>query len=759
MKSIKTALFGIFAAFILSACGGGGGGNTPTVLIPVNPPAVNPPTDNPPADNPPAENFNTAEFRGNYGLASIRADSAYKADAFGQGVTVAVMDSGILTSHIDLRDNIVEGYDYAADTDIIDDPEGHGTAVAGVIGARRGNGGVHGVAPSVRIVPLQIGDKNGDIVGNAIHTAISDGITIDGAHIINASFGGDGSDYFYGEYQGNRYWFEIPGVAAVLNDDYTDYANDFADVVRGEDVVVVWAAGNSGWHPGGRKVIYRANCNDATNSECIDTNVGTRISDAQVANFRLLTHTDGFGNLRSFGDFAARGHSVNISLRDVRADIFDLSSSLSSFESSVPLWAVDNIRQLFDDFNDGTITAQQLNDAVLADPDFVSTAQRWLAVAAVDENNRIASFSNGCGAFSFLWCIAAPGVNISTTAAGNNGQQGNNLYDTVDGTSFAAPHVSGALALLKSAAPELPMREIQFILLTTATDLGEEGVDAIYGWGLVNISAGIDHIENMETANGLALSSLRGSLPSEMSHLRGHLSEVSVALRITDNSYYNMPLSAVLPKAESSSQAVRVAAEGLMTADYAAGESFRFWGGLDYDADGGSRFLSESGGVFGAAESSDTAGYVRWASADYDGFSLFGEYEYADINADYGGDSFIQSVRGARAEGWMAGMRFADIWKFGDSLRLSATDETALSGGKMILRYPVADGDGHAAFIGGTPQTIRMKETRIPLKRQRTMIYAIGYGREYESGKWSAAAAYNEHTNTTAFSIQLHTEF
>ena len=323
----------------------------------------------------------------------------------------------------------------------------------------------------------------------------------------------------------------------------------------------------------------------------------------------------------------------------------------------------------------------------------------------------------------------------------------------------AAAYISGALALLQSAAPELPMTVISRILLTTATDVGEEGVDGEFGWGMVNISAGIVSIEALETADGRALSSLRGSLPSEMSHLRGHLSEVSVALQITDNSYYNMPLSAVLPKAESSSQAARVAAEGLMTADYAAGESFRFWGGLDYDADGGSRFLSESGGVFGAAESSDTAGYVRWASADYDGFSLFGEYEYADINADYGGDSFIQSVRGARAEGWTAGMRFADIWKFGDSLRLSATDETALSGGKMILRYPVADGDGHAAFIGGTPQTIRMKETRIPLKRQRTMIYAIGYGREYESGKWSAAAAYNEHTNTTAFSIQLHTKF
>ena len=740
MKLIKTALFGVFAAFILSACGGGGGGSaTPSVQIPSRPlePVVLNPSD--------GRNYRTSEFNNNYGLGRINADSAYQRKYFGQGVTVGVIDSGVLTSHIDLRDNIVAGRDFAFNngqgSDVIDDPEGHGTAVAGVIGARRLNGGVHGVASSVRIMPLQIGDESGNFQGQYAISAINWGINR-GTKIINASFGGAGIEYIYGEYQGNRYWFAIPGVAAI-NDDYTEYANTFADAVRGEDVVVVWATGNSGWHPGGRKVIYRANCNDATNSECIDTNVGTRISDAQVANFRLLMHTDRFGNLRRIGE------------HDIRADIFDLSSSLSSFESSVPLWAVDNIQQLFDDFNDGTITEQQLNDAVLADPDFVSTAQRWLAVAAVDENNRIASFSNGCGAFSFLWCIAAPGVNISTTAAGNNGQQGNNRYDTVDGTSFAAPHVSGALALLKSAAPELPMREIQFILLTTATDLGDDGVDPVYGWGLVNVDAGIEHIANLETANGLAYSDLRESLPGEFAHLRGRLSDVSVALKITDDSYYNIPLSDIVG-GDSQKTSLGNAAKEMQADDFTAGESFRFWGGLRHD-DSQSSYIGEGSSPFAAENASDTGGYVKWTTADYAGLSAFGEYGRTQIKADYDSNSFVSKIKNARAEEWTAGFQYQNLFLHNDSLRFSARQESRISGGEMVLHYPIADGDSHKAFIGETVQTIRTETAKIPIKQKPQTIYTAGYSQKTENSKWSAAAEWNAGTNAkgVSFAVEL----
>ena len=106
-------------------------------------------------------------------------------------------------------------------------------------------------------------------------------------------------------------------------------------------------------------------------------------------------------------------------------------------------------------------------------------AGRWLTVVAVDENNRIASFSNGCG-IAKQFCLAAPGFEIESTFHDNS-------YQYRAGTSVAAPYVSGSIALLKQAFPSLSSEEIVALLLHTATDLGEEGVDDVYGHGIVNL--------------------------------------------------------------------------------------------------------------------------------------------------------------------------------------------------------------------------------------------------------------------------------
>ena len=747
MKSIKTALFGVFAAFILSACGGGGG-NTPTVLIPVNPPAVNPPTDNPPADNPPAENFNTAEFRGNYGLASIRADSAYKARAFGQGVTVGVMDSGILTSHIDLRDNIVAGRDFAFNngqgSDVIDDPEGHGTAVAGVIGARRGNGGVHGVASSVRIMPLQIGDENGDLVGNPTDAARL-GISR-GAKILNASFGEIG--FAYGTYQNQNYWLAIPGIGGIWSEetatDYENQAERWANVVRGKDVVVVFAQGNDGWRAGGRRGIMRDLCRsgvpDARQSECI-SDIATRITESELRNFRVQTHINQYGNTVS----------ANAQLGDL------VTVNIGSFEGSIPFWAVDNFRDLFFNFVNGRITEREFLLSIEADTDFASLWPRWLAVVATDENDNIAGFSNSCG-LSQAWCIAAPGVNISTTAAGNNGRQGNNRYDTVDGTSFAAPHVSGALALLKSAAPELRMTVIRNVLLTTATDLGDSGVDEVYGWGLVNVSAGIATLNGMQipaTAgrNAVAVRDLRNGLPGELSHVRGRMSDVSVAVQITDDYYENIALSDIVG-GDSQKTKLGNAAKEMQADDFTAGESFRFWGGLEYDGSRSS-YIGEGGGIFSAENASDTGGYVKWTTKNYGGISAFGEYGRTQIKADYDSASFISQIQNARAEEWTAGFQYRDLFLHNDNLQFSARQESRISGGEMVLHYPVADGDSHKAFIGESVQTIRTETAKIPIKQKPQTIYTAGYSQKTENSKWSAAAEWNAATNAKGFSFAV----
>ena len=74
---------------------------------------------------------------------------------------------------------------------------------------------------------------------------------------------------------------------------------------------------------------------------------------------------------------------------------------------------------------------------------------RWAHVVAVDSNNDIYGFSNGCGDVSRYWCLAAPGVNISGIVDNSD-----TALTTRSGTDVAAGHVSGALAVLKSRLPK-----------------------------------------------------------------------------------------------------------------------------------------------------------------------------------------------------------------------------------------------------------------------------------------------------------------
>jgi subtilisin family serine protease len=65
-------------------------------------------------------------------------------------------------------------------------------------------------------------------------------------------------------------------------------------------------------------------------------------------------------------------------------------------------------------------------------------------------------------------------------------------YNVVSGTSFAAPHITGAMALLMSAFPDLPVTQIETALYDSAADLGEPGTDDQFGYGLADVSAAYD---------------------------------------------------------------------------------------------------------------------------------------------------------------------------------------------------------------------------------------------------------------------------
>lgn len=84
--------------------------------------------------------------------------------------------------------------------------------------------------------------------------------------------------------------------------------------------------------------------------------------------------------------------------------------------------------------------------------------------------------------------IVAPGY-VNTTAGSGDGS-----YNTA-GTSFAAPIVAGAAALIKSRWSHLKPKQIRDILLKTATDMGKKGVDKVYGRGALNIKKALKPIK------------------------------------------------------------------------------------------------------------------------------------------------------------------------------------------------------------------------------------------------------------------------
>lgn len=101
-----------------------------------------------------------------------------------------------------------------------------------------------------------------------------------------------------------------------------------------------------------------------------------------------------------------------------------------------------------------------------------------IAVTATDSSDEIASFSN-IGSDAEL---AAPGVSIYSTYKGGG-------YATMSGTSMATPHVAGTAALVIAKNPSLSAAEVRGILTGSAIDLGANGQDDYYGYGLVDAAA------------------------------------------------------------------------------------------------------------------------------------------------------------------------------------------------------------------------------------------------------------------------------
>lgn len=123
-----------------------------------------------------------------------------------------------------------------------------------------------------------------------------------------------------------------------------------------------------------------------------------------------------------------------------------------------------------------------------------------MAVAAVNSNSVVASFSSRgptpCvdeeSSLKIKPEVSAPGVNVRSCV----GMDG---YNSLQGTSMACPHVSGALLLLAEAFPMASARELKEALYYSAIDLGDAGEDNTYGMGMIDVMAAYNYLSNTYT--------------------------------------------------------------------------------------------------------------------------------------------------------------------------------------------------------------------------------------------------------------------
>jgi len=110
-----------------------------------------------------------------------------------------------------------------------------------------------------------------------------------------------------------------------------------------------------------------------------------------------------------------------------------------------------------------------------------------IIVGATNQNDQLAEFSNMAGNLQTSF-LTAPGTGLTSTFPDDR------IVSGVAGTSFSAPHVSGAAAVLAQLFPTLSGSQIREILFESARDLGAAGDDAVFGQGLLDLGAAVQPI-------------------------------------------------------------------------------------------------------------------------------------------------------------------------------------------------------------------------------------------------------------------------
>ncbi|MFQ5440734.1 MAG: S8 family serine peptidase [Nitrosopumilaceae archaeon] len=388
----------------------------------------------------------------------------------GEGVKVAVIDTGVDFNHPDLfgwgpEGKVIGGYNFVQDGELPIDNNGHGTQVAGVIAA---DGVLKGVAPKAKILAYKVSEDGNAVSSELIIKAIEKAIE-DEVDIINISLGV------------NRTNSQIESAVTKALE---------------KEIFVVTAAGNDGpgfgtiGSPGENfgSVTVGATYNNLTSSvvATLDVNEKPYTVIPMVGSSKLdspLNGTISFGGYGKETDFLGKNVTDSILLVERGSDVkeellyFSIKEENSANAGAKALIVFNNEPGMFlgelthefvepgyqpripvvsMDRDDGLKIKEKIQEEHFANlnlflnPDFLTHFSSRGPVSP----------------FFIKPDIVAPGAAINTT-------QINGGYNFTSGTSFAAPHVSGAAALLVEKNPEIHHHEIKSLLLTTAEPVSD----------------------------------------------------------------------------------------------------------------------------------------------------------------------------------------------------------------------------------------------------------------------------------------------
>lgn len=428
----------------------------------------------------------------------IGSNEAWDLGFTGEGVTVAVIDTGVDYTHPDLAPNFGEylGWDFVDnDADPQETPTGdprgaattHGSHVAGTVAA---NGQIKGVAPDATLLAYRVlgpgGSGSTENVVAAIERAVQDG-----ADVMNLSLGNS------------------------LN--APDWATSIAlDQAMAEGVVAVTSNGNAGpnnWTVGSPGTSREAISVGATQlpynvyDASIFTSEGVEYPSAKVQGFpsdEALTNLDGeeyefvYVGLGAPQDFEGKDLEGKIALIIRGAYPFVDKATAAKNAGAVGAIIYNNVAGEMPEVpgmdvptimltnEDGLKLQEELaagNNTVSFDIEFNQTVGETMA-----------GFSSR-GPVVDTWMIkpdvSAPGVNIVSTVPTFDPANPHG-YGAKQGTSMASPHVAGAAAVILEANPEWGVYEVKSALMNTAEKLidpatGEEYAHNSQGAGSIRV--------------------------------------------------------------------------------------------------------------------------------------------------------------------------------------------------------------------------------------------------------------------------------